>query len=79
MNLAELRGKYKDALTPSDEISAMKNELWEKIPNEVLDTIQECDTADDMNNDTFGCYICGSFPGKPSNIKRFCSRCGLEP
>jgi hypothetical protein len=25
------------------------------------------------------CYICGSYPGKPTKLKDFCSRCGNRP
>lgn len=25
------------------------------------------------------CYICGSYPGKPSKTKKSCSRCGNRP
>jgi len=43
----------------------------------VLTNIQQI--CFDLASKTGYCYICKSYPGYPTDFKKFCSRCGREP
>lgn len=79
MNPSELRGKYHDALTPSDEFAEIKKLIREhafcQIPMFPDDDVEVLDLMIWLKP----CYICGSVPGVPTEQKKFCSRCGREP